>query len=557
MNDQIVRAKQLVEEIKHHDYLYFTENKPAISDEAYDELWFELRELLAIEEVSKALKRVDMPLGEQKSYLAKVPHAVPVLSLDKIKSSDASYEKNLQKFMKKYPSASGEYIIEPKFDGLTIVIYRTSEDADPIFVTRGAGQKGENVTEQFKHGYLIDTFNAAKRIKPGTAVRGEAVISHKAFAAVKDTELGAEYANPRNLASACLRTNDPSRASSFGVEFVAYDLMDNSIDENLSLAMLREYGFTVSDCVVVTAERLFESVNYWLDDDWREQYRFPIDGVVVKPNKKILNPEVNGHHQKGQIAIKYPPKGAVTKLVEVRWTLGSSNKLTPVAVFEPVTINGATVRKASLGSYDTLQKLGLTEGCSIFVVMSNDVIPQVSEVVEPGGAKIGLPEGAYLDGKIVYAEDVELPLEDQIARFCSSIGVKGFSVGLFKKIVNAGMVNEVLDVFRISPHRPDGLTGISNARYESLVEELHARLKDSTVDQIIIGFDVKGLGSSAAAAIAEKHDSVDSLLNAIEDGSLIDEFKDQFSAPQLDGCRSLDDEFFDKLVEVNHLKHDN
>lgn len=119
----IMRAKQLVRDINHYDHEYFTENRSLISDEAYDDLWFELKKLLANKTVSQALKKTDMPLGEQTSHLDKVKHLMPVLSLDKIKWDSPEFQKQLTNFDKKY-GTDHKYSVQSKLDGLTIVIYK-------------------------------------------------------------------------------------------------------------------------------------------------------------------------------------------------------------------------------------------------------------------------------------------------------------------------------------------------------------------------------------------------------------------------------------------------
>lgn len=266
MSNSIERAEELIKLINYHDHLYFTENRQEISDSAYDELWFELKDLLSLEEVKNASKKMKMPLGQQTSFLDKVTHLIPILSLDKIKSKDPSFDKNIKKFVDKYSTDSG-YAIESKLDGLTVVMYK-SNDGSITFATRGGSSQGENVTDQM---LLIDGVeSAAKKSPNGLIVRGEVIIRKEDF---QSTD---RHSNARNAVSGALRSKEIGSAAAIGARFVAYDILSShSEDEKKDLRTLQELGFECVDKKILDestdAKTLANEVLKMIDGDWREE----------------------------------------------------------------------------------------------------------------------------------------------------------------------------------------------------------------------------------------------------------------------------------------------
>ena len=232
---KINRAQELVDLINYHDKLYFTENRQEISDSAYYEIWFELKDLLEDEEVRKHSRKLKMTLGSQTSFLDKVSHLVPVLSLDKVKSADSSFKKNIDKFDKTYNTGEG-YLIESKLDGLTVVMYK--QNGQVTFATRGGSNQGENVTDQMIQ--LEKVKFAADKAPEGMIIRGEAIIPKAKF---KQSE---KYSNARNAVSGALRSKEIGSFEAVEPKFVTYDIMSShSVNEVEDLKILHDLGFDV------------------------------------------------------------------------------------------------------------------------------------------------------------------------------------------------------------------------------------------------------------------------------------------------------------------------
>lgn len=519
--NKIDRAKELIHLLNRYDEKYFSESISEISDEEYDNLWFELSDLLKDKEVQKASKKKVMPLAAENSHLAKVQHLVPVLSLDKLKMNDKKFEHHLNRFVDKY-STGDEWSIQSKLDGLTIVIYRYKHKI--IFCTRGGGQKGEDVTNQFKA--ISKIWQAAQNLPEKMIVRGEAIISKANFQSI-NSQLDADnqYQNARNCASSSVRTLDTNTALNHHVDFVAYDILNseqfNLTDEKTILNALSHYGFDVVENQVIQTSDLKSFFDNDKHEEWRDNEELEIDGLVIKPNIKIVNPEINGHHQKGQLALKYKPQTAQSKLLEVNWKVGSNGRMTPVASFEPVSIGGSTISSASLGSWGTIKKLDLKINDSILIARSNDVIPQIDSVITDKRSgdeiDIDLPENSRLEGAIVYANDYEMPLEEKLDRYANAVKIESAKKSTFKKIIDKGYLNELTDLYELSKYENElkDIKGLGAKKVESLLSEIEYS-KEASLQQILVGLNITDLGQQSINKITSKYPTWDELKHATD-----------------------------------------
>ena len=519
--NKIDRANELIHLLNRYDEKYFSESISEISDEEYDNLWFELSDLLKDKEVQKASKKKVMPLAAENSHLAKVQHLVPVLSLDKLKMNDKKFEHHLNRFVDKY-STGDEWSIQSKLDGLTIVIYRYKHKI--IFCTRGGGQKGEDVTNQFKA--IPKIWQAAENLPEKMIVRGEAIISKANFQSINEQlDADNQYQNARNCASSSVRTLDTNTALNHHVDFVAYDILNseqfNLTDEKTILNELSHYGFDVVENQIVQTANLKSFFDNDKHEEWRDNEELEIDGLVIKPNIKIVNPEINGHHQKGQLALKYKPQTAQSRLLEVNWKVGSNGRMTPVASFEPVSIGGSTISSASLGSWGTIKKLDLKINDTILIARSNDVIPQIDSVIteERSGDEIDidLPENSRLDGAIVYANDYEMPLEEKLDRYANAVKIESAKKSTFKKIIDKGYLSELTDLYELSKYENElkDIKGLGSKKVESLLSEIEYS-KEASLQQILVGINITDLGQQSINKITSRYPTWDELKNATD-----------------------------------------
>ena len=585
--EQIDQAKDLIKQINHYDHEYFTNNRSLISDEQYDNLWFQLKDLLAIDDVKKALKKTDMPLGEQTSHLAKIKHLMPVLSLDKIKWDSPKFQKQLANFDQKY-GTDHKYSVQSKLDGLTIVIYKYHGDV--TFATRGGGVTGENVTDQFKN--IKPLWDAAQNIPEGMMVRGEAIIPKADFEAINqslhqqinvtsaeiakttdeyqplidqllsiDTEKSdnAEkklkasikklksdkspladqlatiidaadnlYANARNLASASVRTLDTTTAEKHHVKMILYDVMNSEMfdltTENECLDKLASFGFETVKNQLMTFDELQDWFKSDKPNEWRDSEPVEIDGIVIKPDVKIEHPDLTKHHQKGEIAVKYPPETKPSILRSVSWTVGSAGRLTPVANFDPVALGGSLVKAASLGSWNTIQKLGLKIGDHVVIERSNDVIPQIRSVETSqrtgDETDIEFPKDAILNGGIIYSLSAQLPLPDLCARYCKTVKIDGAGKGFWKKIIEqTEFVQSLHDIYNFHRYADDlaDVNGIGQKKIDQVREQIRLSVENTTFAQALLGLNQPGLGERAVQQFVTIWPSCEDFVNESDD----------------------------------------
>lgn len=539
---KVDRAQELVDLINHHDKLYFTENRQEISDAAYDELWFELKSLLEDEEVRKHSRKLKMPLGAQTSFLDKVSHLVPVLSLDKVKSADSSFKKNIDKFDKAYNTGEG-YLIESKLDGLTVVMYK--QNGQVTFATRGGSNQGENVTDQMLQ--LDEVKSAADKVPEGMIVRGEAIIPKSKF------EQSEKYSNARNAVSGALRSKEIGSFASVEPRFVAYDIMSShSQDEVSDLKTLSELGFdTVTYKLVPSHSDLYQEIKIAVESDWRECELFEIDGLVIKPiRKNKVEYDGDGHHSKGQIAVKFPPKGRVTYLRDIDFTVGKDGRMTPVAIYDEIEIDGVKMSRASVGSWSNLLKWNVSIGDKIYVVRSNDVIPQIDAVLEryDSSRKIVQPSDTWLEGAHLFTS-VKSPIEERFAKFANALKIKTFNEKTYKTLLDNGLIEDFIDIFYLKDKRDEMLQikGLGVKKVDLLLEEIELSRR-STFEQILNSMQYLALGKKACQSIAKTCKDLEDFVS-----SDVEEIIRKVKNLNEPACKSLR-QIFSSSIELDRLR---
>jgi len=396
------RAARLREEINDLRYRYHVQDDPNVTDEVYDSLTRELKE---IESKYPDLKTADSPLqrvgGKALDKFEKVRHSARMLSLN-----DGFTEEEIQEWEQRLkrlePNQSWNYVAELKFDGLAVnLVYQ-----DGVFVqgaTRGDGFVGEDVTENLKTIRAIPLRlnldlkhtgkfpadlkkrlqHALKRTKKIEA-RGEVLISKIVFVELNRKE-GGKYVNPRNTAAGALRQLDSKVTATRKLSWYGYGLITDlgqktHAEEHLILAML---GFPV-DKHTKTLKSLKEGSSF-RDQIMKKRNKLPyeVDGIVVQVNELAVFRRfgVVGKAHRGSIAYKFAAKKATTVVEDIKVQIGRQGNLTPVAVLAPVKVGGVTVSRASLHNEDEINRLGLKIGDTVVIQRAGDVIPQVVEVL--------------------------------------------------------------------------------------------------------------------------------------------------------------------------------
>lgn len=548
MDDIEKRIEELRRVIEYHNYKYYVEDNPEITDYEYDKLY---RELETLEAARPDLVTPTSPTqrvgGKPLESFDKVVHAVQMQSLQDVFSLEELYA-----FNQRVRDAVGfqpEYVVEKKIDGLSVsLVYENG-----LFVrgaTRGDGFVGEDVTQNLRTIKSIPL--ALRNPIPLLEVRGEVFISKTDFEALNEEQelLGLpSFANPRNAAAGSLRQLDPTITAKRKLDIFVFNIQrSEGVAFNThfeTLEYLKQQGFKVSP-----GYRLCSGIEEVAEEiqrigDTRGDYPFETDGAVVKVNDLALRERLGSTSKvpKWAVAYKYPPEKKQTKITDIRVNVGRTGVLTPNAVLEPVRLAGTTVGKATLHNMDYIKEKDIRIGDTVWVQKAGDIIPEVLEVVKEkrtGNEKeFIMPEKCPVCGSDVVREEgeaayrctgIECParLFRSIEHFVSrnAMNIEGLGPSIIQALLDAGLISGVADLYYLHEKKDRLLEmeRMGEKSVENLLNSIEASKKNS-IDRLIYGFGIRHVGQRAAQILSENFSSIDALKNATaEEISKINEF---------------------------------
>jgi len=545
MSNDISQEKyeKLKEEINFHNYRYHVLDQPVISDAQFDKLLLELRE---IEDLHPEWVTADSPTQRAGtiplSKFEKVEHPVPVLSLaNAFKWEDVIAWRD--RLLKIYPAVSNaQFVVEPKIDGLTVVLHYQNG----MFVkgaTRGNGEVGEDITNNIRTirsiPLRIPVGGKTIHVPDYLVVRGEVFITLSDFEMLnqKITKKGEKaYLNPRNTAAGSLRQLDPTITAKRPLRLYAYNILTSSGDVPKTqwgvLEYLKQLGFSVSEY-----SELCEDIKTVLraSEIWqtrRDQIDFEVDGIVIKIDDLELDKSLGfvGKDPRGSIALKFPAREEVTKLVDIGVNVGRTGVITPYAILEPVEIGGVVVRQATLHNFDYIFEKDIRIGDRIFVKRAGDVIPYViGPVVESrdGSEKpFVIPENCPACGSQIektsgevawYCMNAACPaqlvrnLEYFVSR--SAMDIVGMGIKIVEQLVEEKLLGDVADIYHLTMDSLINLEGFGKKKAENLLEAIE-RSKQRPLNRLITALGINGVGEVMASELAKKYTNLDELSNA-------------------------------------------
>ncbi|NNF01827.1 MAG: NAD-dependent DNA ligase LigA, partial [Bacteroidia bacterium] len=378
--------KELSEKLEEHNYLYYVESDPKISDFEYDKL---MEELIAIESKFPDLLSDNSPSqrvgGSVTKKFKTVKHVYPMLSLGNTYSQEelSDFDQRVQKGL----DENYAYVCELKFDGVAIGLrYKNGELVQAV--TRGDGVKGDDVTNNVKTIKSIPLVLRAKNFPGEFEVRGEIFFSHKAFAIInKEREENGEplFANPRNSASGSLKMQESKEVAKRNLDCYLYSIYSEGFKTDLHSERLKamgDWGFKISEHTkkCKSIDEVFKYIEKW--DKQRSKLPYDIDGVVIKVDS-LKHQEQLGYTSKSPrwaIAYKFKAESVSTKLISVSYQVGRTGAITPVANLEAVQLAGTTVKRASLHNADQIEMLDLHEDDHVYVEKGGEIIPKITGV---------------------------------------------------------------------------------------------------------------------------------------------------------------------------------
>ena len=556
--NKIERIKSLVKQLNHYRNEYYNNQKSEISDFEYDMFFDELSVLERDTGFIMATSPTQTVGYEVKSELTKVKHNHPMLSLDKTK--DVS---DVVKFL-----GGRDGVIMAKMDGLTCSLrYINGELVSAE--TRGDGETGEDILHCAK---TIKNIPLYINCKDEVIVDGEVIISYDDFekinAMLPEDE---KYKHPRNLASGSIRQLDSAIAAQRNMQFIAWKLIKGSEDNSFweRIYFMKELGFTTVATGFIQKrdmchEYYIASVEGTIDKikKMAKENGYPIDGCVIGYDDVAYGESLGatGHHLRSQIAYKFYDELYETKLLDIEWTMGKTNTLTPTAIFETVNIDGTDISKASLHNISIIKKLGLTNNCTVRVYKANAIIPQVDSCLQDGDSPIKIPKYCPVCGgetEVVTENASEVlmcknpnclgKLLGKLKFFVSkpALNIDGLSETTLEKFVELGWVKSFKDIFTLKDHFAEmmKLDGFGEKSAKKLLNAIE-NSRDVKLENFICALSIPNIGRSASKTIAD-HFNGD-----------YQEFIDAYFYWHID-WRILDDFGFTMADSINDYLHEN
>lgn len=514
MDDKIKRMKELIPILSEAAKAYYQESREIMSNFEYDRLYDELLKLEQETGTVFAGSPTQKVGYEVLSELPKERHERPMLSLNKTKSVD-----ELREWL-----GGQTGLLSWKMDGLTVVL--TYEDGVLAkAVTRGNGEIGEVITPNARTFINIPT---TIPYKGQLILRGEAVISYSDFEKLNDSiaDVDAKYKNPRNLCSGSVRQLNSGITASRNVRFMAFALVradgvDFKNSRKEQFLWLSRLGFETVEFVEVTAETLSGAVHGFAEKI--EHYDIPSDGLVLLYDDIAYGQSLGrtAKFPRDSIAFKWADEIQETTLSYIEWSASRTGLINPVAVFEPVELEGTTVSRASVHNISIMEGLELGAGDRITVYKANMIIPQIADNLTRSGVRDipklcpvcgGKTEIRSLnDVKALYCTNPECQAKKikSFDLFVSrdALNIDGLSEMTLEKFIAAGFIHEFDDIFHLDRHRDAIVTmeGFGEKSYENLIEAAKTA-SHTTLPRLIFGLGIAGIGLANAKVICRHFD---------------------------------------------------
>lgn len=495
--DKVKRLKELNTLLQKASYAYYGLDKPIMSDKEYDDLYDELVSLEKETECVLAGSPTQKVQGYVLDGFKKVEHSKPMLSADKTKEVS-----EVEKFID-----NRDFYCSYKLDGLTLVVkYKDGKFVQGI--TRGNGTVGEDVTEQCR---FIKNLPMEISNKHDIELRGECVISWDEFHRINST-LDEPYSHPRNLAAGTLRNLDLNIVRDRNLSFVVFELVSPTFAHKWDgLKAIEDMGF---ECVG-RAKGTIENCVEGMQPDW---YAYPVDGLIFELNSSELSKSLGAtsHHENCRIALKWEDTLYKTKLTNIEWNTSKTGLINPVAIFEPVDLDGAITTRATLHNISYIEDLQLGIGDEIVVYRANMVIPKVhdnltrsntwtfpdecpvcggiTKIVKENDSKVLMCDNPNCKGKLLGK------LTHAVSK--NALNIDGMSEATIEFLIERGWLSSIKDIYRLDYYREPWkeYDGFGDKSVDRLLDNIETSRK-TTMARLLYSLSVPLIGKSASKDI--------------------------------------------------------
>jgi len=547
----IKELKSLASQIEYHDNLYYNKDLPEISDADYDNLRIQNKNL---EKLFPDLILVNSPSNRVGSSLTssfnKINHVVPMLSLGNTFTNKEVEEflNKTRRFLKINENENMDILAEPKIDGLSAtLIYKNGLLIQAA--TRGDGKQGENITENVKT--IEDVPKILKGDYPAEIeIRGEIYISNSEFEKINSDRIKNSlpiFANPRNAAAGSVRQLDPKVTASRKLGFFAYSwgLMSSPIGKNLMEVRenIKQMGFNLNHPVKLCL-KLSEMLEFYKEIyQNRSNLDFDIDGIVYKLNNLSYYDRLGSteHSPRYAVSHKFPPEIGLTILKDVKFQVGRTGAITPVAELEPLTIGGVRIQRASLHNKDEINRLGIMIGDTVSVKRAGDVIPQIINYIPNLRSKknkiISFPTYCPSCHSLLQREDDEAiircvnlnecidQVKGQLIHFVSrnAFNIEGLGEKQIIELFDKDIIKEPADIFLINLEMKQeikakilALEGWGALSLSNIINSIN-NAKIQPIEKIIYSLGIRHVGQGTAKLISKNFSSSNDLINKIKE----------------------------------------
>ena len=550
MTESVVRRiRELIAEIRQHDYRYHVLDAPTIGDTQYDELVAELKRLETEFPDSLDPNSPTQRVGAKPdSGFSEVSHQVPMLSLDNVFDAD-EFQQFVERMTDRLDGISSlELTAEPKLDGLALSI-RYERGELILAATRGDGSTGENVTQNVRTIRSIPLTLHGEHLPEILEVRGEVIMKKEDFDAMnRRLQKAGEktFVNPRNAAAGSLRQLDPAIVATRPLSFYAYGVGEVSapLGDRHSDVMetLKSLGIPVNPGLVKGDASSIESAYQALLAK-RDSLPYEIDGMVVKVDPLALQDALGfvARAPRFATAWKFPAQEAATDLIAIDVQVGRTGAITPVARLEPVFVGGVTVSNATLHNFDEVARLDVRPGDRVMVRRAGDVIPQIVRVMtdqRPTNSQaVTLPTACPICDSPVERADGEAVIRcsgglicqaqrlEHLKHFVSrkAMDIDGVGERLLEIVVERQWVQTPADLYRLSIESLKDLDRMGEKSAANVVQAIAAS-KATTLARFLYALGIRDVGEATARTLAQTFGDLEPLMSAtLEDLMAVDD----------------------------------
>jgi len=533
--DPKTRIEELVKILNEANYNYYVLDNPTITDQEYDKY---LREIISLEEKYPEYVLIDSPTkrvgGEVLDKFSKITHKIPMLSLGNVFNEEEvrDFDNKIKK-----TGINPEYVCELKIDGLSVsLLYENGILKSGA--TRGDGVVGEDITHNVKTIKVIP-LKLNKEID--IEVRGEIYMEKETLTKINEerTLQGlTQLQNVRNAAAGSVRQLDSKVAAKRNLNNFIYHL-PNPSDYNINkhsdaLDFMKNLGFKINNVnkVCKNIEEVINFINEWTEK--RNTLPYEIDGVVIKVNNINEQQELGftAKYPKWATAYKFPANDVLTKLTDIIFTVGRTGKITPNAVLEPVLVMGSTISRATLHNEDFVNNLGIKIGDTVEIHKAGDVIPEVKSALLE--RRTGIEKDFKMISECPICNSKLIKKDGQVDYYCpnslcpargieslihfasrDAMNIDGLGDEIIEHFYNEGFLKEVTDFYHLDEHKEEILLleGYGQKSYNNMIEAIE-NSKNNSLDKLLFGLGIPGIGSKTAKLLAEYYGNIDNLMNA-------------------------------------------